>query len=110
MMRSGDQSVNGDIKIKDIFQLLAMILPLAGLLVFGWLNSPMLGQLNAQKKLNAATYLAATKWDSRYSILTTDRDDLMERWGLTLKRQDLIYLGILDKDEKIILPSGDWFK
>lgn len=70
-------------EVKDILQLLLLVLPLFGIMVFGWFHSPMYADAIEQNRVRAQIYLAKTYYYSSY--VEEQRQMLMDHYGLTEK-------------------------
>lgn len=69
--------------IKNILQLLLLVLPLWGIMVFGWFHSPMYLEAIEKNRLAAQRYLTETYWYAPY--VAEERQALMEHYGLNEK-------------------------
>lgn len=69
-------------EIKNTLQLLLLVLPLFGILVFGWLHSPMYADAIEKDRLAAQIYLTKTYYfHSPY--FDEERQAMMEHYGFT---------------------------
>lgn len=69
-------------EVKDILQLLLLILPMFGITVFGWLHSPMYADVIEKDRLAAQIYLVKTYFFRSYFI-DEERQAMMEHYGFT---------------------------
>ena len=68
-------------ELKDVLQLLAMVLPLFAVMMLGWFVSPMYADVKAQQRLNVQGYLNKTYYFSPDPYI--DRAGMIEYYGIT---------------------------
>ena len=68
-------------ELKDVLQLLAMVLPLFAFMMLGWFLSPMYADVKAQQRLNVQGYLNKTYYFSPDPYI--DRARMIEYFKIT---------------------------
>jgi len=68
-------------ELKDVLQLLAMVLPLFAFMMLGWFVSPMYAGVKAQQRLAVQGYLNKTYYFP--PDLSLDRDRMIEHFKIT---------------------------
>ena len=76
-------------EVKNILQLLALILPLFAVMVVGWLNSPMYDGVKANERREAQILLLAQTYHTNASV---NREALVEKYHFTEEELDLSLL------------------
>jgi len=68
-------------ELKDVLQLLAMVLPLFAFMMWGWFLSPMYTDVKVQQRLNVQGYLNETYYFTPDPYI--DRAGMMEYYRIT---------------------------